>query len=134
MSQLQLRDGSQVSDDHPSSTAIPGDQLTAGHRQHQHQPYPSGLSSTYDLGSQRFNNQQPQNTQRKPDSQFSASGLQNSAIPSPTAIAGFDRGKTPSFPRPPGNNSSTSSRSITYEPQAGRGQPSSPREKLDKLL
>ncbi|KAI9772265.1 MAG: hypothetical protein M1840_001014 [Geoglossum simile] len=142
MSQLQPRDGSQVSNDHPySAAAIPGDQLTADHRQHQQQLYPSGLSSTYDLGSQRFNNQQPQNiadvrrhTQHKPDSQLSASGTQNTAFPGPTAIAGFDRGKTPSFPRPPGSNSSISSRLITYESQAGRGQPSSPREKLDKLL
>ncbi|KAI9781952.1 MAG: hypothetical protein M1839_005545 [Geoglossum umbratile] len=140
MSQLQPRDGSQVSNDY--SYSLPGDQLTASQRQHQQHSYPNGLSSTYDLGSQRFNSQQPQgivdlrHTLRKPDStaQHSTSGSQNIANPSPTAIAGFDRGKTPSFPRPPGSNSSTSSRTITYESHAGRGQPSSPREKLDKLL
>ncbi|KAH0541923.1 hypothetical protein FGG08_003643 [Glutinoglossum americanum] len=137
MSQLRLRDGGQVSNGY--SFPNPGDQLTADQKQHQ-QPYPNSLSTTYDLGAQRSSSQQVQSTsnvrhaQRKPDpsAQQSAGGTHNSPNPSPTAIAGFDRGQSHSFPRPPGNT--LSSRTIIYESQAGRGQPSSPREKLDKLL
>ncbi|KAH0553016.1 hypothetical protein GP486_006789, partial [Trichoglossum hirsutum] len=139
MSQLQLRDGTQVSNSY--SYLDPGDQLTADQKQNQ-QSHANGPSSTYDLGPQRsINRQAAQSTinaarhaQRKPDlgPQQSAGGSHSSANSSPTAIAGFDRGQSHIFPRPSGN--STSPRSIFYEPQARGDQPSSPREKLDKLL